>query len=216
MIKTIIDNYMMNNDIEYKYLFINNNEEIPITKDFKVFILDKISIAEYLRNKLDDWNSLIIITTNHNEMKNEVIGKGLFLFDFLSKKDFFKKKLIEDLKHIIKHYNDRDNCLIFKSQRIIRKIDLKSINIIKKEKASKRCLLKSTYGDYYIPETLNKIEERLDNRFIKINRSCIINIDDLIEYDLDENKITMKNEYESLEVSRNHKKEIEDYFNNYK
>ena len=88
--------------------------------------------------------------------------------------------------------------------------------MIIKEKDSKKCLLKSNHGNYYIPETLNKIEDRLDNRFVKINRSCIINIDDLLEYDLNENKITMKSGDVSYDISRENKKKVSNYFNNYK
>lgn len=228
LIRAVIDSYMMNYDIEVKYhLFSNINskfyEDIKKITGFKVYILNTdsktgegIHKAKYIRRTLDDWNSLIIIITNHNEMKNEVIGKGLFLFDFITKKNYFERKLKDDIDHIRKFYDNRDNCLTFKADRILRKVDFKNINMIIKEKDSKRCLLKSNHGNYYIPESLNQIEGRLDKRFIKINRSCIINIDDLLEYDLNKNKITMKSGDISYDISRDNRKKISNYFDSYK
>ena len=223
-IKNIIDKHMMNYDIEVKYHLLKKIKgKIETIKGFKVYIIncdpkngEGFKNSEYIRNDLDDWNSIIILLTNHNEMKYEVIGKRLFLFDFICKKNHFEEILREDIERITKNYNNREKCLIFQSNRILRKIDYKNIDMIIKEKESKKCLLKASHGSYYIPESLNKIETRLDDRFVKINRSCIINSDEIIEYDLNENKITLKNGDVSFDISRDCKKNLNSYFNRYK
>lgn len=225
--KTIIENYMMNFDIEVKYHLYNINDnlkkEITKIKGFKVYILNNnsnrglgIEYAEYIRSELDDWNSIIILVSNHSEIKNEYIGKKLFLFDCLIKDCFYEKLLKEDLIHIKKYYDNRDTCLTFEQNRIIKKLDFRNIDMIIKEKDSKKCVIKSSLGSFYTSESLKDVSERLDTRFIKINRSCIINGDKVIEYDLNKNKITMKNGYISFDISRDNKKQLSSKITNVK
>lgn len=217
--KTIIENYMMNFDIEVKYHLYNINdnlkEEITKIKGFKVFILNNnsnkglgIEYSEYIRSELDDWNSIIILVSNHSEIRNECIGKRLFLFDCIIKDCFYEKTLKDDLMHIKKYYDNRDTCLTFEQNRIIKKLDFRNIDMIVKEKESKKCVIKSSLGNFYASESLKNVSERLDNRFIKINRSCIINSDKIVEYDLNKNKITLKNGSISFDISRDNKKNL--------
>ena len=224
--KTIIENYMMNFDIEVRYhLFSiedNLKEKINRIKGFKVYIIDNykefgIEYAEYIRSELDDWNSIIILVTKHSEIKNEYyIGRKLFLFDCIIKDYFFEKILREDLVHLKKYYDNREKCLSFESERTIKKLDFKNIEMITKEKDSKKCIIKSSLGSYYASESLKEVCKRLDNRFIKINRSCIVNGDKVVEYDQSSNKITLKNGSISYDISRDNKKNILLLFNNKK
>lgn len=217
-IKHIIDNYMMNYDIEVKYhLFENYNDFKENVKDicgYKLFILKNdyeevgLKEASYIRNKLDNWNSIIILTTQHNESKYEVSEKRLFIFDYISKNHFFKKTLKEDLDHLKSYYINRPACLTIETNRVIKIIDFYSIESITKEKDSKKCIIKTSDMDYYVNETLLNISKRLDRRFVKINRSCIINIDRITEYDVRKNKITLKSGVVSFDISREYKKNL--------
>lgn len=217
--QTIIEKYMMNFDIEVKYhlfkLEDNLIENIKNIKGFKVYILNNdpikclgIEYAEYIRSELDDWNSIIILVSKQNESRNSSMGKKLFLFDYIFKNCFFDKVLKEDIKNIKKHYDNREHCLSFESNRIVKKIDFKNIEMITKEKDSNRCIIKSSTGNYYTSESLKDVYKRLDNRFVRINRSCIINGDKVEEYDLNTNKITMKSGLTSFDVSRENKKDF--------
>lgn len=223
----IIDSYMMNYDLEVKYHLIKNIEELKeqanTIRGYKVFILNPdtekeldLSYAKYIREEQNDWNSIILLVTKHNEMKYEVVNNRLFLFDFICKNNNFEKRLREDLEHIKRNYDNREKCLVFETNRVIKRIDFKCIDVIEKEKNSKRCMLKSSEGKYFIPETLNKIEERLDERFIKINRSCIVNCDVINEIDLNENKIYLKCCEDTYDISRDNKKKVSSFFANYK
>ena len=224
-IKTVVDSYMMNYDIEVKYhLFINNNdmfkEEVQKINGLKVYILndDKeegIKKSKFIRKELDDWNTPIILTTIHNESNNKVIGNGLFLFDYLSKKNFFERKLKEDLNHIMKYYDNRNKCLTYEYNKIIKKIDFKDIDMVIKEKDSKKCIIKTNFGDYYILESISSMTKKLDERFIKISRSCIVNIEKIIEYDINNNKLTFENGVVSFETSRDYKKKVTKHLFNY-
>lgn len=226
-IKSVIDSHMMNYDIEVKYYLFNNynlefKEKIKSIKDFKVYILDNhitnndLEIAKYIREEIDDWNSLIIVTVNHRELRHEVLEKRLFLFDVIVKSYISTPIFKEDLEKIIKIYYNRERCLTFESNRIIKRIDFNSIDMIVKEKDSKKCMIKSSCGNYYTIEPLNEVGKRLDNRFVKINRSCIINADQIAEYNLPENKITLKNGIISYDISRDYKKKVSSYISNYK
>lgn len=224
-IKTIIESYMMNFDEEVNYYLISLDEDnikdkIKSIKGFKIFILNNDSIKEngldiskYIRCELEDWNSVIILTTRHSEFRNEMVCNRLFLFDLICKSIYFEKHLRQDIDYTLKYYYNRHNCLTFVSNRIIKKIDFRNIYMISKEKDSKKCLIKSSIGNFYTCETLDSVSKRLDKRFIKINRSCIINEDKIEEYNLNENKLTLKSGIISYDVSRDNKKIIASRFN---
>ncbi len=219
--KEIIDSYMMNYDIEVKYHLLNNyKEEIKKINGYKVFLIEidknnSLDLVKYIREELDDWNSLIILISDNKVIEN-IIGTRLFLFDIVYRNNSFVKILKEDIERIIKNYDHREKCLIFENNRIVKKIDFKSIIMINKEKDSKKCLIKSSHGNYYVPESLCKISKRLDKRFVQTNRSCIINGDEIVEYNPNENKLLLRNGMVYLDISREKKKEVCKYVTNYK
>ena len=55
---------------------------------------------------------------------------------------------------------------------------------------------------------LSSIISKLDDRFIKSSKSYIINIEQVLQYNIKENIITFSNKKQIYEVSRNKKKEI--------
>ncbi|MBR4671692.1 MAG: LytTR family transcriptional regulator [Bacilli bacterium] len=218
--KEIIDSYMMNYDIEVKYhLFNNNKEELRKIHGYKVYLIEidnnPYDLVKHIREELDDWNSIIILLAENRGIES-ILGTRLFLFDVIYRNASFEKILKEDLRRIIKNYDHREKCLIFENNRIIKKVDFKSIIMISKEKDSKKCLLKSLHGNYYVPESLCKISKRLDKRFVKTNRSCIINGDEIVEYNSNENKLLLRNGMVFQDVAREKKKDISNYVTNYK
>ena len=227
-IKSIIERHMMNydEDINY-YLFDYENknfrDNIKNIKGFNVYILsydllyeNGIECSKYIRNELEDWNSVIILITNHYEMRNELINNRLFIFDLIYKNIYLDKILKQDLDNIRKYYYNRHNFLTFESNRIIKKLDFRNIYMIKKEKDSKKCVIKTSFGNYYTCESLNSVNKRLDSRFIKINRGCIVNGDKIIEYNASENKLTFKSGVISYDISRDNKRKITSKLNSYK
>lgn len=219
-VRQIVENYMMNYDIDTKYyMFEDYGNKFYKTVDklegFNVYILDietkngsGLDATRHIREELDDWNSIIMLITVHNELKYEALGNRLFLLDFINKFDNYENKLKEDLERTIKNYDNRKKCLTFEYNRVIKKIDFKHIIMISKEKDSKKCEIITTYGEYEIHNTINNILKNLDERFIKINRSTIINIDHIVEYDSSENKLTLKNGIVTFEISRDYKKKV--------
>lgn len=216
--KNIIYSYMMNYDVEVKYhLFEHYNKELKniIEREdgYNVYILDldcSIEIIKKIREEQDDWHSIIILITN-NSIDEKIYGKRLYILDLIYRNKSYEKLLIEDLKRILNNYDHREKCLTFETNRVIKKVDFKSIIMITKEKDSKKCILKSSYGNYSVPESLCNISKRLDDRFVKTNRSCIVNGDQIIEYDQNQNKITLKNGLIFNDISREKRKSVSKY-----
>ena len=217
-IKTVINSYMMNYDLEVKYHLLNNklkeNKDIIKTiNGFKVYLLtienlndNNIQLTNFIRNIEEDWNSIIIFILKNKTIKNKLLSKRIFLLDIICQDELFNKIFKENLKIILKNYDNREMCLTIETNRIIKKIDLKNIEMITKEKDSKKCIIKSNYGNFYTPESLKSVITRLDDRFIKTSRSCIINKDKVTEYNPNENKITLNNGIVSFDISRENKK----------
>lgn len=220
--KDIIEKAMMNYDIEYKYnVFEGYNKKwkkITTSGNFKIYILDLktkegsgLDAARYIREELDDWQSMIIIVTAYPEYKYEALGKRLMLVDFVSKLDSLSLRLSQAIQISMKNYDKRPNSLKYSYKKIVYNIDYQKIIYIEKEQDNKRCIIKTLEKDYYIQGNLNQIEKLLDKRFVKCNRSYIINIEQVESYNKKDNILTFKNGFQVYAVSRNKKKEILDY-----
>ena len=230
--KKIIDNFMMNYDVDYSYTRFKEynqdfNNETKKEGGFKVYILDieilngKVSkdingldAARYIREEVDDWNSIIIILTIHNEYRYEALGNRLFILDFVCKLDNYEKKLKELLNITMRNYGARDKCLCYKFDGVVKRIDYKHIITVEKEKDGKKCLVKTTYNEEIMYTTVKSIAKKVDNRFIKINRSILSNIDFIASYDQKENKLVYKNGMVSYDTSRENRKEVAKRVNN--
>jgi len=220
--KDIIDKIMMNYDIEYKiniYDGYNKNWKKKVTNDnFKIYILDLktkegtgLDAARYIREEIDDWQSMIIIVTAYPEYKYEALGKRLMLVDFVSKMDNLKQRFKQAVQISLKNYDKRPNTLKYEYKKVLYNIEYQNIIYIEKEQDNKRCIIKTSKKDYYIQGNLNSIEKLLDYRFMKCSRSYIINLEQVQSYDKKSNILTFKNGIELYAVSRNKKKEIINY-----
>ena len=120
--KNIIDKIMMNYDIDYQLDIhdgYDKNWKNKTTNDnFKVYILDLktkegtgLDAARYIREELDDWQSMIIVVTAYPEFKFEALGKRLMLVDFVNKFDNFEQRLTQAIQISLKNYDKRPNSL---------------------------------------------------------------------------------------------------------
>lgn len=218
----LAEKVMMNYDLDYKIYSFNeysNKWKQHINNDnFKIFILDLktkqgsgLDAARYIREELDDWQSMIIIVTAYPEYKYEALGKRLMLVDFVYKLDDYENRLRNAIKISLKNFDKRPNKLRYTYKKVIYNIDYQKIIYIEKEQDNKRCIIKTDEKDYYIQGNLNQIEKLLDERFIKCNRSYIINLEQVESYNIKSNIITFKNGETLYAVSRNKKKEIINY-----
>lgn len=218
--KKIIDKTMMNYDFDYKcYSFDNYNEDFEnkIKSDIglKVYLLDiegsnksGLDIVRIIREKYNDWSSIIILITNHNELKYDALSNRLYLMDFINKLDKWDKLLEEDITRIVNTYSTSKDCLIYEFNHSVKRIEFKNITYIEKEKDTKKCLIHTLYGIQPISGAISDILEKLDNRFIKISRSTIINKNHVLEYDKVKNQILFSNGTMTNDISRLYKKEV--------
>ena len=216
----VVDKHMMKLDIDYKtHIFdeYDNNFKKLAKQDigFKIYLLDiktkngsGLDAARFIREEIDDWVSIIIIVTSHSEYRYEALGNRLYLLDFVSKVSNCDKRIDENLTIALKNYSNREKCLSYELNHVIKRIEYRHIFYIEKEQDSKRCIIKTIYGDQIIRMNLNNVLNLLDDRFMKVHRSLIINIDNIVEFDTKENKITFKNGDYSHLVSRKYKKEL--------
>lgn len=226
LIKGEIDKFMMNYDIEYKKYECENYEEefeALARKEigFKVYFFDiktkngsGLDAARFIREELDDWNSIIIIVTAFAEYRYEALSNRLYLLDFISKFDNCKKQLKEALKIVYKQYNSREKCLSYEYNYTLYKIELKNIVFIEKEQDSKRCIIHTDYGTFKAPFTLSAIAKQLDKRFLKVHKSLLLNVDKIRSYDIKENEVLFVNGMSTNLISRSGKKELISYVTN--
>lgn len=220
MMKTTIDNFMMNYEIEYKiHLFIGYDKSFEkIVEEeigFKVYFLDLVTTegsgldaARIIREKFDDWVSIIIIVTSHEEYRYEALGTRLALFDFINKLNGCEKVIRQDLSRVMNNYDKREKNLSYEYNYTCHKIEFRHIIRIEKEQDSKRCIIYTTYGERIIPGSLNNVLKSLDKRFMKVHRSLIINIDQVDNFNIVKNKLTFKDGNFTHLVARDKKKEL--------
>ena len=223
----VISKRMMSYDIDYKIrrfegYGIQFEDYIRTSVDFNIYILDiktkegsGINAARMIREKYGDWMSMIIIITSYGEYKYEALSTRLMLLDFINKLDKFEEKLLSALTIALSNYDDRPNMLTYEYHRTLNRINFKDIIIIEKEPESKRCIVKTIKDEYIIPKTLNSVAKQLDERFRKVHRSAIINIDQLKKIDCTENKMIFKDGTISYLLARDKKKELVDYVASY-
>lgn len=221
MLKNKISQFMLKHkEIECKFhCYSGYGKEFEKTArpgtTFKVYFLDietkngsGLDAARFIREKYDDWNSVIIIVTSHEEFRYEALGNRLELFDFINKLNNFDTTLEEDLEKVIKKYTRGSKSIIIEYDYAIYKIELRDIVYIEKIIDSKKCLIVTTYGEKEVQSSLNDLYDQLDENFMKASRSLIVNIKNVRGYDSKSNTVDFINGYESNLVSRDNKKEL--------
>lgn len=211
-IKEIIHNIMMNYNYQYS---INSPSTIPKTS-YNIYILTynnqtKIktnSIMNHIRHELNDWLSIIILLDSPIKLKQDILNKKLFLLDVIEKNSSTQPLLKEDIKISLTNFFKREDSLKYNYKNIFYNIPYQDILYIENDSINKRCLIKTTEVDIYIPGSLTKIYNNLDKRFIKCSRSYILNIQKVKKYDKKNNIIYFSKDIKIYEISRAKKNEI--------
>ena len=219
--KTIIDKVMMNYDIEYNITMYDKYSETTkkflLKEKFKIYIISyskqkrSKEMIEYIREELDDWQSLIIVMYDDKEEIKNLEEKSLFILDCISKQKDFSQQLKRNIQICLKNYDQRPNTLKYCYKNTCYNIEYWKILYIEKETEMKRCTIKTIDKSYHIQGYLNQNEKLLDNRFLKCNRSYIINLEQIESYNIKTNLITLKNGETLDVVSRDKKKRIINY-----
>ena len=215
-----IDKFMMKYDMDYTcYTFdcYDKNWKTTIRNlvGFKIYLLDiktekgtGLDAARMIREEFDDWVSMIIMISGHPEYRYEALGKRLMLVDFINKIEHPERKLQDALLICMKNYDNKYKALRYKYKNTAYNIEFRSIVKIEREQGSKRCIIYTDEGKFFIQESLNDLLKKLDKRFFKCSRGVAINVEKVESYNFKENTAKLKNKEEFKDVSREKRREM--------
>lgn len=164
------------------------------TKGEKIYILDievpgksGLDLARSIRNS-GDWNSPLIIITSYDYLKNTSFTSKMLMLDFISKKDDVATKLLETLSVINNIFNLK-NTYTFQYKGELYNIKYMDILFFEKDLNDNYTFLYTKKGKYKIKESIIQIQNSLKDmkQFYKVQRSYIININNIVHFYLDKN-----------------------------
>lgn len=164
---------------ELKNIIEDNSEQ-------KIYLMDldletsKVNGMDILREiREEDWDSEIIVLTNHDRMFETVHKEIYKTFDFIEKFDNLDKRLKTDLEKIEKQKYDKEK-FIYESRKISLQLYLKDIIYIYRDTIDRKLVIKTTKNEFTVNLSIFEILDKLDSRFVQCHRSCIINEDRIV------------------------------------
>lgn len=187
-------------DYDYKIVeysdFTKELKKLIQTPDFKIYVLDielknssGIDIANYIRD-FDD-TSEIIMCSFHYELEYKVLKSKLKILDFVSKYDNAYVNLTNLILEVFNKHSRK--VLKITDKGVILFIVMKDILYISKEKNTRKCVIKTFNNEYLVNKNLEEIKQELNSDFIQVSRNCIVNQNNVEEYNFKDSKIKFKN-----------------------
>lgn len=187
----IINDILFKTDREYEInKFQKYNKElkeiIHDNSEPKIYLMDlqlnnKQDGMEILREiREEDWDSEIIVLTNHDRMFESVHKEIYKTFDFIEKFVDLEKRLKKDIKKIISKKNDYGK-FVYKTRKIELQIYLKDIMYIYRDTVDRKLVIKTTNNEFIVNLAMKEMQTMLDERFKMSHRSCLINEDRIVE-----------------------------------
>lgn len=187
-------------DYDYKIVeysdFTKELKKLIQTSDFKIYVLDielqnssGIDIANYIRD-YDDISE-IIMCSFHYELEYKVLKSKLKILDFVSKYDNAYVNLTNLILEVFNKYSRK--VLKITDKNTILFIVIKDILYISKEKNTRKCVIKTFNNEYLVNKNLEEIKQELNSDFIQVSRNCIVNQNNVEEYNFKDSKIKFKN-----------------------
>lgn len=191
---------------ELEQLILDNSER-------KIFLLDinlnskitGLNIAQKIREQ--DWDSEIIFFTSHDQYFNKVHRSIFRIFDFIEKFDHLEERLIKDLDTILS-MNFDNATFKYKNNQIDLRLYLKDILYIYRVTDERKLIIKTTHNSFKVNKTLDDILKELDNRFIRVHRSCIINKDKVSKLDWNNGYFKLDNGEKVYMLSKKYKEVV--------
>lgn len=215
-IKSTINQAMMQNSINFSTFLISNSKDLESymqDSDQKIYILDSrglknksaLSIAQEIRES--DWFSYIIILSVFGTDKYSFLECRLMIFDYINLiNENWTKNLHSDVMQIADWINRR-GCLIIKHHYIDYCISFEDILYITIELGSRLTTIVTENEKIDCSVSLRQLESRLPSRFIRVYRSCIVNMDKIVKVDFKNHFLILKNK-NRIWISRQYAKEI--------
>lgn len=187
-------------DYDYKIVeysdFTKELKKLIQTPDFKIYVLDielqnssGIDIANFIRD-YDDMSE-IIMCSFHYELEYKVLKSKLKILDFVSKYDNAYVNLTNLILEVFNKHSRK--VLKITDKGVILFIVMKDILYISKEKNTRKCVIKTFNNEYLVNKNLEEIKQELNSDFIQVSRNCIVNQNNVEEYNFKDSKIKFKN-----------------------
>ncbi len=218
IVKKVIRKISMLNDFEIDvkyYTKFNKDLKKEIDEELyrKVYILDieldgnvsGIDIAHMIRD--NDWDSEIIFITSHDKMFETVHRNILDVFDFIEKFHDFTKRLEDDIKLIYNQKFDKKMLKVY-SKNADLEIYFKNILYITRDKEDRKIIIYTKDISFKIVSTLTDVFDKLDDRFVRMHRSCIANKDHVVQYCFNDGYFILDNGKKVMMLSKKYRKEI--------
>lgn len=182
--------------------------------NIKIYILDLelpnksgVDIAREIRKI--DWDSIIIISTSHDELELKMLKQKLLIFDFISKFDDVEKRLSETIDIVLKKL-DTKKIISFKSDKELHAVKIDDILYICKDNITNKTKLVTGNNTYLLRESLSGFVQKLNTKFYQTHRACYVNIDKIESVDFKNNIINFIEGKTIDYLSRNYKKGLKE------
>ena len=185
LVEKVINKVLFKTENEYEiYKFNKYNTEleklINDNSEPKIYIIDieldnkksGLDIARKIRE--NDWDSEIIIITNHDRMFETVYKTIYKVFNFIEKFDNMQARLEEDLTVISKRNFDKEK-FVYENNKISLQIYLKDILYIYRDTVERKLVIITSNNKYLVNLTIKEMLDKLDYRFKQVHRACIVN-----------------------------------------
>ena len=193
---------------DYKYkekLLHNRNIYILGSKNINKALI----IAKEIRDS-DGWSNPIIIITNKSNLNIDLLNNKLLILTYLDNGKDLKNSLKGALCTAYKILT-MDLSLNFSFNREIHKIPYNDILFIEKDNNQNYCLVVTNKGKIAIKDTINNLEKNLDSVcFMKTHRSCIVNLNNIKNYKINDNIIFFSNDTSIDLIARDKRKILKD------
>ena len=193
---SLVERYFRKTNIKYNILSFSKYTDklrkyIKDNKDSnKIYILDicldddgsGIDIANDIRAK--EFDSIIILITGRVGLIPEAQKLRLNIFDYVCKQINFDKNIVDLMEACTNVFNLRQS-LKFTFNRNDYNIKLEDVLYIKTDKAIRKTIIVTNTSEYDVSKPLCYFEEQVNKDFVKTNRGCIVNINNIrmIDYE---------------------------------
>ena len=168
--------------------FISTNTEYESIRVFNGY-----TNAFFSKIRNFDRNSIIVFITEHEKKYLHRVAKSCFRYDALINKfDDFQKELLQIIENNKRFIETNRRITITVDSHTTCIIDLDELLYIQTSKVSQKLLFQTKKQTFTTYESLSKFERQLNDKFIKVSRSCIIN-KQLAKFDYQNNIIKFNN-----------------------
>lgn len=178
--------------------------------NIKIYILDLelpnksgIDIAREIRKI--DWDSIIIISTSHDELELRMLKQKLLIFDFISKFDNYEERLTDTIDMVLKKI-DSKKVISFKANKELHHVKVDDIFYVCKDNLTDKTKIVTSDNEYLLRDSLSSVVRKLDTEFYQSHRACYVSLNKIKSVDFKNSIIYFVNDKQTDYLSRNYKK----------